>query len=67
VIDSYGLLSVALDQRSAAAELGLAAGASVHLEPFDDDQESPVSIGVVSPVELRPRPDHTSGEQEMPS
>ncbi len=67
VVDSYGLLSVALDQRSAAAELGLAAGAAVHLEPFDDDQESPVSIGVVSPVELRPRPDHTSGEQEMPS
>ena len=67
VVDSYGLLSIALDQSSAAAELGLAPGAAVHLEPFDDDQEAPVSIGVRSPVQLRPRPDHLSGDQEMPS
>jgi len=79
VVDSYGLLSIALDQGSAAVELGLAAGAAVHLEPFGDEQETSVSIGVVSPVELgrrarpdqagRPevyRPDHTTGDQEMP-
>jgi S-adenosylmethionine hydrolase len=66
VVDSYGLLSVALDQRSAADELGLTAGAAVRLEPFADDQESPVAIGLRSPVELRSRPDHLSGEQEMP-
>lgn len=31
VVDSYGLLSVCLDQRSAAQELGLAAGSAVRL------------------------------------
>lgn len=67
VVDSYGLLSIALDQTSAASELGLVPGTAVHLEAFDDDQEAPVSIGVRSPVELRPRPDHLSGDQEMPT
>ena len=33
VVDSYGLLSLALDRRSAAAELGLRAGAPVTLIP----------------------------------
>lgn len=33
LVDSYGLLSLALDRRSAAAELGLRAGAAVTLVP----------------------------------
>jgi S-adenosyl-L-methionine hydrolase (adenosine-forming) len=33
VVDSYGLVSIALDRRSAAAELGLAAGDAVTLDP----------------------------------
>jgi S-adenosylmethionine hydrolase len=33
VVDSYGLLALALDRRSAAAELGLTPGAAVTLVP----------------------------------
>jgi S-adenosylmethionine hydrolase len=33
IVDSYGLLSVAFDRRSAADELGLAPGDAVALEP----------------------------------
>ena len=36
VLDSYGMLAVAMDQRSAAEELGLAAGAQVTIVPLDD-------------------------------
>jgi S-adenosylmethionine hydrolase len=37
VLDSYGLLAVALMRQSAAAELGLAAGDLMTLSPADDD------------------------------
>jgi S-adenosylmethionine hydrolase len=37
VLDSYGLLAVALMRQSAAAELGLAAGDMVTLSPADDE------------------------------
>jgi len=37
VVDSYGLLAVALDQRSAAAELALGPGDLVRLEPTGDE------------------------------
>ena len=37
VLDSYGMLAVCLDQRSAAAELGLAAGDQVTIVSLDDD------------------------------
>ena len=37
IVDSYGLVAVVLDRRSAAEELGLDAGSAVRLEPFDDD------------------------------
>jgi hypothetical protein len=33
LVDSYGLLSLALDRRSAAAEYGLAPGVAVTLVP----------------------------------
>ncbi|MGI8777849.1 MAG: SAM hydrolase/SAM-dependent halogenase family protein [Acidimicrobiales bacterium] len=36
VVDSYGLLAVVLDRRSAAEDLALAAGDLVRLEPSDD-------------------------------
>ena len=47
VLDSYGMLAVALDQRSAADELGLAAGDQVTIVALDDPPapETPVSLG----------------------
>lgn len=50
VLDSYGMLAVCLDQRSAADELGLAAGDQVTLVALDDGQaqsavSTPVSFG----------------------
>jgi S-adenosyl-L-methionine hydrolase (adenosine-forming) len=53
VVDSYGLVSVALDRRSARAELGLSAGSEVRLERLDDDDTTP---GVTTQVSLGPRP-----------
>lgn len=51
VLDSYGLLSVALDRRSAADELGLAAGDAVRLVPLGDGDDPPGP----TPVALSPR------------
>lgn len=47
VLDSYGMLAVCLDQRSAAEELGLAAGDQVVLSPLADPPAptTPVAIG----------------------
>jgi S-adenosylmethionine hydrolase len=39
VVDSYGLLSLALDRHSAAEALGLEPGDEVHLEPFAGDEQ----------------------------
>jgi S-adenosylmethionine hydrolase len=55
VVDSYGLLSVAVDRHSAAERLGLHVGAAVLIEGFDDEQEGP-GAGVVTPVQLSPGP-----------
>ncbi|MFZ9015449.1 MAG: SAM hydrolase/SAM-dependent halogenase family protein [Ilumatobacteraceae bacterium] len=41
VLDSYGMLALALDRRSAAEELGLAAGAQVVLGPLGDGEDGP--------------------------
>ena len=49
VVDSYGMLAVCLDQRSAADELGVAAGDQVVVVPLRDQPEPPAS-----PVTLRP-------------
>jgi len=54
VVDSYGLVSVALDRRSARAELGLAAGTEVRLERLDDDDQP---SGLTTQVSLGPRRD----------
>ncbi len=47
VLDSYGMLAIAIDQRSAADELGLAAGDQVVVVPLDDEPpvETPVAFG----------------------
>jgi S-adenosyl-L-methionine hydrolase (adenosine-forming) len=47
VLDSYGMLAVALDQRSAADELGLVAGDQVTIVPLDapPSSETPVVLG----------------------
>jgi S-adenosylmethionine hydrolase len=50
VLDSQGLYALAFDQRSAARELGLAAGDAVVLSTIDDDAPAP---GVTTPVALR--------------
>jgi S-adenosylmethionine hydrolase len=44
IVDSYGLLAVSVDRGSAAAELGLHAGAPVTLEPFTDEEDNSVPI-----------------------
>ena len=67
VVDSYGLLSVALDQRSAAAELAWPPAPPCSSSRSTTTRRRRCRSVCVSPVELRPRPDHLSGEQEMPT
>jgi S-adenosylmethionine hydrolase len=50
VVDGYGLLTLALDRRSAADELQLATADQVTLRPLDEGQQSG---GVTVPVTLR--------------
>jgi len=51
VVDSYGLISVAVDRRSAHRELGLGAGQELRLERLDDDEPT----GLTTSVALGPR------------
>jgi S-adenosylmethionine hydrolase len=51
VVDSYGLLALSLDRRSAAEVLGLGAGDAVRLEPLPDDGDRD---GLVAPTPLAP-------------
>jgi S-adenosyl-L-methionine hydrolase (adenosine-forming) len=53
VLDSHGMYTVALDQHSAAAELGLAAGDAVVIAPLDEG--SGTQPGVTTPVGLQRR------------
>lgn len=53
VVDSYGLVTVAVDRGSAADELGIGTGDEVVLVPIPDDGRP---IGVVAPVTLREKP-----------
>ena len=48
VLDSYGMLAVALDRRSAADELGLAAGDPVTLVPLDGPPTVPLGETAVA-------------------
>lgn len=59
IVDSYGLLAVAVAEGSAAELLGLGRGDEVILAPPDDGSAGPVSedaAGSTSPVELTRRP-----------
>ena len=49
LVDSYGLLAIALDRRSADAELGLRTGAEVRLQRLD---EHDAPAGATTPVAL---------------
>ncbi|MET0459497.1 MAG: SAM-dependent chlorinase/fluorinase [Ilumatobacteraceae bacterium] len=52
VVDSQGMFAVVLDQQSAAAELQLAAGDAVIVEPIPDDN-GPSPASVTTPIQLR--------------
>jgi S-adenosylmethionine hydrolase len=51
VLDSYGLLAVALDRHSAAAEIGLAASDEVKIEALPDEDQPSNGAGPV-PVQI---------------
>ncbi|HEX2575726.1 MAG TPA: SAM-dependent chlorinase/fluorinase [Aquihabitans sp.] len=53
VVDSYGLVSIAIDRASAAAELGIGTGDEVVLVPIHDDGRP---AGVTTTVTLREKP-----------
>jgi hypothetical protein len=52
IVDSYGLHMLALDQRSAASELGLGVGDGVVIAPLDEPDR--VGGAVTTPVGLQP-------------
>lgn len=54
VIDSYGMLALALDRRSAAEELGIGAGDQVRITRLEPGGADAAVGPVISPVELRP-------------
>lgn len=58
VVDSYGMVSLALDRRSAADELGLSAGSAVTLGPVagGDEDTRGTTKGSTSAVSVGPRP-----------
>jgi len=61
VLDSYGLLAVSLMRRSAADELGLAAGTEIRLSPAGAGRSrGRPDEGLTTPVALRP----TDGSRE---
>ena len=51
IVDSYGLVTVVMDKKSAAEELGLSGASAVTFEAFDDDRPS----SVITPVQLGQR------------
>jgi S-adenosylmethionine hydrolase len=55
VVDSYGMLSLAVDRGSAADELRVRAGDQVRLGPFDGDSDDGEAPGVTTAVTLGPR------------
>jgi S-adenosylmethionine hydrolase len=56
LVDSYGLVTVVLDRRSAAEELGLDAGSGLRLEPYEDDDDPAGRATISTPVRLTSRP-----------
>ena len=59
VVDSYGLLSMAIDRSSASDELGVHTGDEVILAEIPDDGAESGPGGVSIPVTLRSRPERT--------
>jgi S-adenosyl-L-methionine hydrolase (adenosine-forming) len=57
VLDSHGMYALALDQRSAAAELGLVAGDAVRISPVDDEARPSASAGRAVTFRRASRPD----------
>jgi hypothetical protein len=57
LVDSYGLLALALDRASAAAALGLRAGSAVTLVPEGASPERTSEPRVDTPIQLTPRGD----------
>lgn len=58
VVDSYGLLSIAVDQGSAAGDHGLRPSTEVVLARFDEEQEMGTSaVGITMSVRLGRKPD----------
>lgn len=55
VVDSYGLLSIAVDRLSAADDLRIGTGTEVQLVNLDGD-DVPAPTGVATPVTLREKP-----------
>ncbi len=51
IVDSYGLVAIVLDKKSAAEELGLSGASAVTIEAFDDDRPP----SVITPVQLGQR------------
>ena len=51
IVDSYGLIALVADRRSAAEQLGLVTASSVIIEAYDDDRPA----GTVTSVTLGPR------------
>jgi len=64
VVDSYGMLAVAVDRHSAAAALGLGPGAEVRLEAIDEGDDD-TSGGVTTAVVLT-RKDSQTAEERTP-
>lgn len=54
LVDSYGLVSIVVDQSSAAQHLGLDAATAVRLRRFADGQDA-AAPAISTPVELTPR------------
>ena len=56
LVDSYGLVSIIVDQKSAAQHLGLDSATAVRLTKFGEGQDSARPAGAVTPVQLSARP-----------
>jgi S-adenosylmethionine hydrolase len=61
VVDSYGLISVVVQQGSAAETYGLAPATAVVLGAFGDEQDGVDAPGVTTSVTLSSRPDRGPG------
>jgi S-adenosylmethionine hydrolase len=57
VVDSYGLVSVVVQQGSAAETFGLAPATAVKLAAYDDDQDGVGPTGITTSVSLSARAD----------